>query len=145
MHRKRTHTFKNQLALARQKRSIDQKQVAKLLGLKGIDQISRLERGVKLPSLKTALKLGIIYKIPIRILLDGYFEACWDELKRQEKQFSSSGISKVEYDAADLEFCSIDEKLKSAEITPDDLANAYRHSAELIRRRAEKLDHISTN
>ena len=84
-----TQKHKNRLFLVRNKNSLGQKQVAILLGHKTTDQISRYERGTKLPSLKTAFKLGIIYRLPIQILLDGYYEACLKEIKKREKSLNN--------------------------------------------------------
>ncbi|MFN0279175.1 MAG: helix-turn-helix transcriptional regulator [Pyrinomonadaceae bacterium] len=134
--------YKNKLALARQRRAIEQKQVAVLLGHKGIDQLSRYERGVKLPSLKAALKLGLIYKIPIRVLLDGYLDACREEIRREEEKLNKPSRENLTDPADEAEFCTIEEKLSSGDVVEIDLAKAYSHAAHLIRRRAEALDHI---
>lgn len=145
MRLKRIARYKNRLALVRKRRSIVRKEVAALLGQKTTDQLSRYERGVTIPNLKTALKLGIIYKIPIRQLLDGYYEACRNEIKRQELESANNSASANSKDIAgdnDLEFCEIEEKLKRRHVTTADLEKAYSHTAKLIRRRAEKMDHI---
>lgn len=134
--------YKNQLALVRHRRAIEQKQVAVLLGHKGIDQLSRYERGVKLPSLKAALKLGLIYKIPIRVLLDGYLNTCREEIKREEEKLNKPSRERLTDTADETEFCTIEEKLNSSNIVEIDLAKAYSHAAHLIRRRAEQLDHL---
>lgn len=133
--------FKNQLAIVRKRKEIAQKQVAALLGHKTTDQISRYERGAKVPNLKTALKLGILYKIPIRILLDGYFEACQTEIRRQEKGLSNTESSMAQ-PAIEAEFCTIKEKLESNHVQNADLDIAYSHCAQLIRRRAEQMEHL---
>lgn len=142
MTRKNKLPYENQLAIARQRKAIEQKQVAVLLGLKGIDQLSRYERGVQLPSLKTALKLGLIYKIPVRVLLNGYLDACREEMKREEEKVNTLAGPKAPNQGDETEFCTIEEKLKSDRITKTDLANAYRHAANLVRRRAEALGHL---
>lgn len=134
--------YKNQLALARQRRAIEQKQVAVLLGHKGIDQLSRYERGVKLPSLKAALKLGLIYRIPIRVLLDGYLDACREEIRREEEKLNTPPREGMTDPAGEAEFCTIEEKLSCSNVGETDLAKAYSHAAHLIRRRADALDHI---
>jgi transcriptional regulator with XRE-family HTH domain len=140
--RKKKITYKNQLSLARRRRAIEQKQVAVLLGHKGIDQLSRYERGVKLPSLKAALKLGLIYKIPIRILLDGYLDVCREEIRREEEKLNKPARDRLADPADEAEFCTIEEKLSSNNIVERDLVKANTHVARLIRRRAEQLDHL---
>lgn len=111
-----------------------QKQVASLLGHSTSDQVSRYERGEKFPSLKTALKLGLIYGIPIRVLLDGYFEACREEIKIEDKRINNA--------FHESDFCTIEEKLNPESVNQTDLDKAYTHSASIIRKRAEKLGHI---
>jgi transcriptional regulator with XRE-family HTH domain len=146
MTKKAKPKYKNRLAQFRKRNLISQKQVGILLGHKGYDQVSRYERGVKLPSLKDALKLGLLYKLPIKVLLDDYFDMCWREFSEQEKRLKKSGrqesvVGKTSADDAD--FCTIEERLEpNHPVSNDDLNRAYSHSAKLIRRRAEKLDHI---
>jgi transcriptional regulator with XRE-family HTH domain len=140
--RKTKVMYKNKLSLARRRRAIEQKQVAVLLGHKGIDQLSRYERGVKLPSLKAALKLGLIYKIPIRVLLDGYLDACREDIRREEEKLNKPARERLIDPADEAEFCTIEEKLSSSNVGESELAKANSHVAHLIRRRAEQLDHF---
>lgn len=142
MTRKNKVTYKNHLSLARRRRAIEQKQVAALLGHKGVDQLSRYERGIKLPSLKAALKLGLIYKIPIRVLLDGYLDSCREEIRREEEKLNKPSASTLTDPAEEAEFCTVEEKLNSSKVVQTDLIKAYTHAARLIRRRAEELDHL---
>ena len=53
---------------ARQRSGLTQKTIAHLLGRKFTDEISRYENGQRIPTLQTALKLEIIYRVPIRLL-----------------------------------------------------------------------------
>jgi len=136
---------KNRLFLVRNKNSLGQKQVAMLLGHKTTDQISRYERGTKLPSLKTAFKLGIIYHLPIRSLLDGYYEACLKELKKREKtltkQEDKANLTSIKQ-LGETEFCTIEEKLKPFAVKESDLNKARSHIAELINARAKRMNHL---
>jgi transcriptional regulator with XRE-family HTH domain len=59
----------NRLWLARKRSGYEHKQVASLLDYKTIQQVSLYETGLRMPSLKTALKFAIIYRLPIRTLL----------------------------------------------------------------------------
>jgi transcriptional regulator with XRE-family HTH domain len=72
----------NRLWLARKRRGLSQKQVAYLLNQRGIDQISRYEQGARLPSLEHALRLEIIYGMPVRLL----FKERFDELELEVRQ-----------------------------------------------------------
>ena len=145
MEHKTKQPLKNQLALFRQRKSLEQKQVAALLGHKGTEQLSRYENGVKVPHLKTALKLAQIYGIPIRILLDGYFEACREEIRRQDRHSSNeqnAADSKSGDKAVETDICTIEENLLSPNVRDVYLDKARRHAADLIRMRGEKLNHI---
>lgn len=72
--------IKNNLRQARLRAGLEQKQVAVLLAQKSTDEISRYERGVYSPALKIALKLEIIYQMPIRLLFQDLFEECRREI-----------------------------------------------------------------
>lgn len=65
--------IQNRLWLARKRRGLGQKQVAYLLD-KTVDEISRYERGLRIPSLETVLGLEIIYGIPARMLFKDIYE-----------------------------------------------------------------------
>lgn len=51
-----------------------------LLSQPSIDQISRYEQGTRLPSLAVALKLEIIYGVPLRLLFKELFDSLEDEV-----------------------------------------------------------------
>jgi transcriptional regulator with XRE-family HTH domain len=70
----------NRLWLARKRRSLEQKQAAYLLGHQSLDQISRYELGTRLPSLDNALRLEVIYGVPLRLLFKELFERLEDEV-----------------------------------------------------------------
>lgn len=134
-------TYANRLAFFRKKNSIGQKTVATLLGRRSVAQVSRLELGVKLPSLKTALKLAIIYKIPVHILLNGYLEACGDEMKRHQKKVNLSE-SNLKAIPSEIEYCSFDERLGTGSVRRSDLDKARGHAAAVARRCAEAMGHF---
>ena len=130
---------KNHLFLIRKKNALEQKQVALLLGHKTTDQISRYERGARLPNLKTALKLQIIYRLPIETLLHGYHEKCLDEIKNQSE--ISGGKINLIADSTDREICTYAELLKPLQINPSDMEKIGKHILELMNARTEKLAH----
>ncbi len=71
----RTNTnIKNNLWQARKRSGLARKQISLLLGHKSPDEISRYEKEVYLPSLKTALKLEIIYQMPVHLLFQSLYE-----------------------------------------------------------------------
>ncbi len=127
---KRTR-FKNRLAMFRRRMFLERKQVANLLGHKTVDQISRYERGLKMPSLATAMKLEAIYSTPIAMMLDGYFQA-----SQKGIHWAGSLAAKKDQDP-EIDYCSIEERLKRPKAKPSHLLKAYTHCARLIRRRAE--------
>jgi transcriptional regulator with XRE-family HTH domain len=65
--------IQNRLWLARKRRGLGQKQVAYLLD-KTVDEISRYERGLRIPSLETVLGLEMIYGIPASMLFKDIYE-----------------------------------------------------------------------
>jgi transcriptional regulator with XRE-family HTH domain len=132
---------KNRLALFRRRRSLELKQVAGLLGHSSTAQISRYENGLKIPTLKTALKLAAIYDIHIRRMLDGYYEACLEEIKKEDKAHEIRKLA-ISAQAYDVEVCSVEEKLAQGPVSPMTLQHARRHSRDLMRLLAEKLGHF---
>ncbi len=136
----RKKIYRNQLSLIRQRRLIRQKYVSKLLGHRSIDLISRYERGTKMPSLRTALKLAIIYNIEVRVMLNGYFEACRREVEktRMGADRNSRSLSLAPQFANG--YCSFEEKLKKADVTKNEIERAHRHTVDLVRQRSEMLD-----
>lgn len=136
--------FTNQLSLVRRRRLLQQKQVATLLGHKKAETLSRYERGTKMPSLKTALKLAIIYKIPIRAMLDGYYEACRAEILRHENELGKTKTRSAARVTRSQGYCSFEERLKTKQINGLDLKRAHKHTIELVRLRGERLNHRST-
>lgn len=136
---------KNKLCIVRRKIGLEQKQVAALLGHKTADQISRYERGAKLPSLKTAIKLGIVYHTPIQVLFYGYYEVCLDEIKKQQitqnKSEKNLALSRDTF-SNDNEFCTFAEKLKPVYVKDADLDKVRSHIAELVHIRCKKMNHI---
>lgn len=76
----RQQNQQNNLWQARKRAGLERKQVAFLLSKKSTDEISRYERGKYLPNLKTALKLEIIYQLPIRLLFQDLSEQLRTEI-----------------------------------------------------------------
>lgn len=134
----------NRLAEIRQKVGLSPEQVTSLLGEKSVAKLTDYEQGIKTPNLKIALKLAAIYKLPIRVMLDGYFEACRAEIKREEAAVSlnSLHVRLSNLKAAGPDFCSFRNSLDRARVSPRDVSKARRHVAELISITAEKLGHI---
>jgi DNA-binding transcriptional regulator YiaG len=67
----------NQLVVYRKRLRLSQKAVARLLGHISTAMISRYERGKSVPPLSTALRLEIIYRVPVAFL----FPRMYDDLR----------------------------------------------------------------
>jgi DNA-binding XRE family transcriptional regulator len=63
-----------------------QEHVATLLGHKSRNTLSFLESGYSLPSLRTALKLGVIYRVPVDFLYREIYSAFREEIRRREEK-----------------------------------------------------------
>jgi len=76
----------NNLVLYRKRMGFTQKQVARLLGQRDTSMVSHYEQGRALPPLGVALRLEIVYRVPVAFL----FPNMYDELKRQIRQQEES-------------------------------------------------------
>lgn len=81
---------KNSLRRYRKRAGLEQKQVAFLLNRAGTDEVSRHEKGAYRPNLETALKLEVIYQVPIRLLYPALFERCRREIAERKNQYSQA-------------------------------------------------------
>ena len=127
----------------RKRRLLTPKIVARALEQGSTVQISRYERGATIPPLDVAIKLGIIYGIPIRTLFDGYFEKCLNELDNWKDALPVSPVATVEKRREDANaFCSYEAKLKEKYVSGIEYLKISGHISTLIRSRAERLEHI---
>ncbi len=126
------------LALRRKRLGYEQKQIAVLLGHKTKYEICRYENGQRTPGFKTAIKLSILYGLPVSILFDAYFNQCKNEM---EKRLSNSGIkSKIDLeDAKDADFCSYLELMNSTKISERSSDKIRRHIKILVEERSKKI------
>jgi transcriptional regulator with XRE-family HTH domain len=77
----------NRLWKARKRRGFGQKQIAFLIG-KSIDEVSRYERGTRLPELQTIFAMEIAYGAPLRFLYENLYEQV---IKQMRRRFKTSG------------------------------------------------------
>ena len=82
---KGSRKIKNCLWIIRKKLGYEQKQVAFLLGHKSTTQLSRYERGARIPNLETALKLEIAYSTPVRVLFSEFFKELYEEVQKKRE------------------------------------------------------------
>src|SRR5438132_4948129 len=80
----------NRLLLYRKRMELSQKQVAAILGLKNIAILSHYERGTTRPSLKRALGLEIVYRVPVAFLFPELYEEIREEVREKEDHMGRS-------------------------------------------------------
>ena len=74
----------NSLMHYRRRMGFTQEQVAHFLGHKSRNVLSSVEQGYSLPSLETALKLGIVYRVPVDFLYHDKYIALRNEIRERE-------------------------------------------------------------
>lgn len=77
------HQHKNDLAHARRRLGLSRKTVATLIQ-RSVDAVERYEKGMALPSLEMALKLEIIYRMPVAFLFGQLYKELHKSLRDQE-------------------------------------------------------------
>ena len=82
---------KNQLVIYRRRMRFSQKQVAALLGHQSTSMLSRYESGRSLPPLLTALRLEILYRIPVAFLYTEMYRHLKEEVRSLEEQMAGKG------------------------------------------------------
>jgi len=108
-----------------------------LLGYSSVEQISRYERSSRIPSLSTAIKLELIYGLPVRYLFADLTDRVMHQLQKQMKSHRSLRALYPELSASlkrAAEFCSCDEKLKKAALSDSDKEIVRKHIVTLARR-----------
>ncbi len=79
----------NRLWKYRKRMGFTQKQVAMIMGYVSPTLLSHYERGRKLPSLTTALKLEIVYRVPVAFLYPDLYQQLKEELQAREEALRS--------------------------------------------------------
>jgi len=128
----------NRLSLARKRLGYEQKQVVKLLGYKATPPFSRYETGQKIPSLRVALKLSILYRLPIRVLFGTYYDECRRELNNRYERFNKESRRSIDL-TEPTGYCSYIELINSLFMTDVDKAKVRRHAKELMDERRRKI------
>lgn len=124
------------LALRRKRLGYEQKQIAVLLGHKTISQICRYENGQRVPDLEAAIKLSIVYGLPIHVLFDRYFRQFRKEV---EMRLKDSGLPiKTDLDNAQ-DYCSYLEVINSTHIDGRTTDKIRHHIKVLIEERSNRI------
>jgi DNA-binding XRE family transcriptional regulator len=84
--RPRPPVNRNRLWIARKRLGLGQKNVARLLGHGTTSVISEYETGRVLPGLRTAIKLSVIYGMPVPELFGPLLHEVCDEVEAVRKQ-----------------------------------------------------------
>ncbi|HEY0427475.1 MAG TPA: helix-turn-helix transcriptional regulator [Pyrinomonadaceae bacterium] len=127
------------LALRRKRLGYEQKQIALLLGHKNTYQISRYETGQRIPNLKEAAKLSMLYGLPVRTLFQRYFPYWREEL---ENAINNSGFTdKINPESIkDADYCSYLESMNTAvRMSEDGTDKIRRHIKVLVEERSKRI------
>jgi transcriptional regulator with XRE-family HTH domain len=132
----------NRLWQARHRAGLEQKQAAHLLGHKTLDQISRYERGDRLPSLRIAFKLEIIYRTPLRELFPELYERYRIEIADKYTATKSSSSQEPETPRLPIgaHICTYENLLFKKKPNEKDINLARRHSIKLMRQLGDVID-----
>ncbi len=126
---------KNNLWVARSRAGLGLNQVAHL-SEHSPDVISRYERGLNIPGLEIALKLEIIYKVPVQKLFKELYRQASREIREIEETNKQSLLSHSIYKNGSKtvtakEFCPYNEFLKSNLPNEIELETVTRHIIDL--------------
>jgi transcriptional regulator with XRE-family HTH domain len=136
-----TNNLRNQLWLARKRLGLGQKQVAYLLDHKTTDQVSRYEKGARLPGLKLLLQFEIIYGVPPRVLYREEYEQLQAEIavRAHSLQTLSGAYAPPPTEPKLLsEFCSYEEVLQNPQLSQAERDWIRKHVVTLMRRLSYK-------
>jgi len=81
-------TIPNDLLRYRERLGLTQQHVAAVLGLQDSAVISKLERQQRLPRLETALKLSVMYRVPVEFLFSDLYKQIRLETRTREDEIS---------------------------------------------------------
>lgn len=118
---------------ARQRSGLAQKTIAYLLGNKFTDEISRYETGQRIPTLQTAIKLEIIYRVPIRLLFyEAFLNSHWQIRERGAKYkemfpTEAKSVDSLERGLVEENYCAYAELLKTPNLPPIEKNRIYSH------------------
>lgn len=127
------------LALRRKRLGYEQKQIAVLLGHKTTCQLSRYETGQRIPDLKEAIKLSILYGLPVHALFNRCLSHCREELEKAIKQSGLVGKINLE-NALKADYCSYQELMNALHIISEqDADKIRRHIKILMEERSKKI------
>lgn len=85
-HRRQRQPLPNRLWKYRSRMGFTQRQVAEILGYHSSTDLSHYEHGRKVPSLVTALKLEVVYRVPVAFLFPELYHELKEQLRSREER-----------------------------------------------------------
>ncbi len=140
---------KNNIRQYRKRVGLEQKQVAFLLNQTSTNGISRYEIGAIRPNLETALKLEVIYQVPVRLIYHKLFEHCQAEIterKRKQPQLLPDpywSLNSTEQ-LKNEEFCFYGDLLKDRIPNELEIMTANKHVINLVKTITMHKEHMNT-
>ena len=146
---RKQNSQRNQLWLARKRLGLGQKHVAYLINHKTTDQVSRYEKGWRIPGLKMLLQLEIIYGVPARFLYRDWYEELRQEIEEKASHLKIPHPAHTTLSGASdsfAEFCFYEELLRSPTVSHAETEKARKHVVLLMRRihALESAEHSPT-
>lgn len=92
-----SHRLPNYLRAHRKRARLSQKDVAFLLGCRASAKVSRYERFVREPTLRTAIACEVILHAPIRELFAGVYEEVARVTEKRARQFAQRLVDKPQH------------------------------------------------
>lgn len=126
------------LALRRKRLGYEQKQIAVLLGHNSTYQLSRYETGQRIMGFKEAVKLSILYGLPLRVLFESFFRHFQKELENSIRQPGFADRINLQQ-ACELDYCTYLETLGSTRVSEFEANKIRRHITVLIEERSKKI------
>ncbi len=72
------------MVLYRERMGFTQQHVAYLLGVRSKTLLSKIEQGHGFPNLKTALKLAVVYRVPVDFLYPDLYSSYREVIRKRE-------------------------------------------------------------
>lgn len=129
----------NRLWIARKRRGLGQKQIAFLMG-KTIDEVSRYERGVRMPELTALLAIEIVYGAPLRVLFKELYERMSAEIRHRIESQKSFGLTYARLLAESdegTEYCGYEDILRLPILSQKERDRVRHHVTQVIKKLAE--------
>lgn len=122
----------NALWRIRQASGLELKQVAKLLGHRSSESLSRYEKSNSQPNLQTAIKLMLIYNSDLKEMFPDLFECCRREIEMNLKKSASIlSIRDRENLAEHINSCTYEEMFNNPNLSENDKIIIRKHLTKL--------------